>query len=49
MNEVVEFIPHQYGWLERRYSFTLAGGADESITSTIGAAAAAAGAPQGGS
>ena len=24
MNTVVEFLPHQYGWLERRYAFTKA-------------------------
>ena len=34
MKTVVEFTPHQYGWLERRYEFTRAGGQDESITST---------------
>lgn len=31
MNTVVEFTPHQYGWLERRYTFPAAP-ADEVIT-----------------
>ena len=49
MNAVIEFTPHQYGWLERRYSFTRAAG-DDTITSSsaaagTGAAASAAAVP----
>lgn len=33
MNTVIEFTPHQYGWLERRFTFTQIKG-DDSITTT---------------
>jgi len=42
----VEFTPHQYGWLERRYAFTQIGG-DDSITSSTAPASAAAHGPTG--
>lgn len=33
MNSVIEFTPHQYGWLQRVYEFSAVGG-DHTVTTT---------------